>query len=407
MRLLFALFAAATWLASPVPVNAAEPVPLRERPDFGGVLRSYSRDLASITSDAQALALFIARLGAALDLKDTVGILIGKRPEDPQSKKPGEELSVSEFSDGAMKLTAGLAAWRLASALNQAADADTTAIEGLLRESAGQRDWLLNQERTPHLRLALQLTSALTAPLVNQAVESTPESTPSQEFRDYAAHLDRTYPKRTGSDDSWTAVAERDGAEGITPRLMEHPAGRSDADQRAFASRYFQTRLHPILTARLTALAILAEAHAEQRAREEWRRLHLWQERLMELKGLARLCGTWHWTVHNHQNHQDHKLLISFPPPDVSNGPRPAKIVVLGDTVYLRWEFDRGIVQEDSLLFAGEGQRLEGTFVNSGGPRGSITAKRASACTRGDAALPPTSQREPASTPRPSAPSRR
>jgi hypothetical protein len=53
---------------------------------------------------------------------------------------------------------------------------------------------------------------------------------------------------------------------------------------------------------------------------------------------------------------------------------------VLGDVVYLRWEFP-GVVQEDSLLFTGEGQRLEGSFVNSSGAWGSITGKRTAPCT--------------------------
>ena len=101
--------------------------------------------------------------------------------------------------------------------------------------------------------------------------------------------------------------------------------------------------------------------------------------------------------------------MISFAPPDAPNGqgPRPSKIVVLGDAVYLRWEFERGITQEDSLLFAGEGQRLEGTFINSSGPRGSITAKRAAACGRSDTSSPLTSQTEPAGSPRPRTPSQR
>ena len=56
------------------------------------------------------------------------------------------------------------------------------------------------------------------------------------------------------------------------------------------------------------------------------------------------------------------------------------KIVVLGDVVYLRWERD-GKVQEDSLLFSKEGQRLEGTFVNSQGGWGSVSGKRTASCT--------------------------
>jgi hypothetical protein len=113
-------------------------------------------------------------------------------------------------------------------------------------------------------------------------------------------------------------------------------------------------------------------------------KLHDWAAAVRQRKDLARLCGSWQWTVHNHQNHQDHKMVLSFPPPELLqsgsfSGLRPAKAVVLGDSVYLRWEFQEGI-QEDSLLFGGEGQRLEGTFINSAGAWGSITGKRMGPC---------------------------
>jgi len=75
-------------------------------------------------------------------------------------------------------------------------------------------------------------------------------------------------------------------------------------------------------------------------------------------------------------------MIVTFSPPDspLASEPRPAKLVVLADGVYLRWEFQGGY-QEDSLLFTGEGQRLEGSFVNSAGAWGSITGKRMTRCT--------------------------
>ena len=207
-------------------------------------------------------------------------------------------------------------------------------------------------------------------------------------YEEYAAYLDRTYPALTETDTSWLAVAEREGASGLRRRLMEfwekQPPGAADKD--ALAARYFQTRLQPVLAAQLAAMAIRAEADAEQHARDEWTRLRAWRDRLNEQKGLTRLCGTWQWTVHNHKNHQEHKMLMVFPPPDTPDtsqptGPRPAKIVVLGDAVYLRWEFQVGY-QEDSLLFIRDGQRLEGSFTNSAGAWGSITGKRTGSCPR-------------------------
>ena len=60
--------------------------------------------------------------------------------------------------------------------------------------------------------------------------------------------------------------------------------------------------------------------------------------------------------------------------------PGLVETIVLGENVYLRWEID-GRVQEDSLQFSKEGQRLEGTFVNSQGGWGSISGKRTAGCT--------------------------
>lgn len=123
------------------------------------------------------------------------------------------------------------------------------------------------------------------------------------------------------------------------------------------------------------------EASAITRTFTEWSRLHHWKDRVRDHRGLARLCGAWQWTIHNHQNHHEQKLVIAFPSADsgshVPGG--PAEIVVLGENVYLRWETE-GRIQEDSLQFAKEGQRLEGTFVNNLGGWGSISAKRSGAC---------------------------
>ena len=60
--------------------------------------------------------------------------------------------------------------------------------------------------------------------------------------------------------------------------------------------------------------------------------------------------------------------------------PKPTKIQVQGNTVYIRWEFPRGIIQEESLLLSEEDQLLSGTFVNNLGPNGSITGRRVKPC---------------------------
>jgi hypothetical protein len=107
-------------------------------------------------------------------------------------------------------------------------------------------------------------------------------------------------------------------------------------------------------------------------------------DQLKALKSAARLCGTWQWTIHNHRNHQEQKTVIVLLPPGTPappDMPQPAKMVVMGDAVYLRWEFPRGY-QEDSMLLAKEDRRLEGTFMNSAGDWGAITGKRIAPCTK-------------------------
>ena len=124
------------------------------------------------------------------------------------------------------------------------------------------------------------------------------------------------------------------------------------------------------------------EVDAIQASYQEWDRIRNWKHRVRRLRGQSRLCGTWQWIVHNHQkNHQEQKLSLSFPPAGNTQAALPGLIemIVLGENVYLRWEVD-GRVQEDSLQFSKEGQRLEGTFVNSQGGWGSISGKRTVGC---------------------------
>ena len=107
-------------------------------------------------------------------------------------------------------------------------------------------------------------------------------------------------------------------------------------------------------------------------------------DQLKAQQSAARLCGTWQWTIHNHRNHQEQKAVIVLLPPGTPappDMPQPATMIVMGDAVYLRWEFPRGY-QEDSMLLAKEDRRLEGTFTNSAGEWGAITGKRIAPCTK-------------------------
>jgi len=134
-----------------------------------------------------------------------------------------------------------------------------------------------------------------------------------------------------------------------------------------------------------TALAVSAGRLAQeagQQAMAEWWRMKTWKDRVRVARGQSRLCGTWQWVIHNHQrHHQEQKLSLLFPPPGHEGADIPGltELVALGDMVYLRWEMN-GHTQEDSLLFSKEGNRLEGTFVNSQGGWGSISGKRTASC---------------------------
>ncbi len=124
------------------------------------------------------------------------------------------------------------------------------------------------------------------------------------------------------------------------------------------------------------------ELVAMQAGYQEWDRIRNWKDQIRRLRGQARLCGTWQWTIHNHhQHHREQKASIQFPPAGSTQAMLPglAEMIILGDNVYLRWEID-GRVQEDSLQFSKEGQRLEGTFINSQGGWGSISGKKTADC---------------------------
>lgn len=141
-----------------------------------------------------------------------------------------------------------------------------------------------------------------------------------------------------------------------------------------------QTRRTALL---LAAHRVAFEAH--QDALTAWWSLREWKDRVRQARGLARLCGTWQWTIHNHRQHQEQKTVITFPPAGQTppNIPLPVETVILGDSVYLRWE-NGSYVQEDSLLLVREGlkeaTRIEGSFVNNTGGWGPITAKRTADC---------------------------
>lgn len=337
-------------------------------------VRQYADRLLRLDSEDDALAFYRSDLARALAIEDTARLLepIGARRWAGRVPPPVLKMP-------ALHLVKALARWSTAGALREAADGgEVSALAALERSERARWDWLTDGTAARSLGRALQMAAVIAA----VPETSASEVAPTEGYLDLAAYLDQTYPDLATGPGSWVVVAEQEGAPGVRQRLLEH----WQRDDRGAVSEeamrlYFHSRLRPVFLAQVAASALRAEAEAERQAGKLWRQLRSWREDWSTARGRARLCGTWTWTVHNHQNHQDHKMVVTFPPPDLTaNGPQlPKAIVVLGDSVYLRWEFPGGY-QEDSLLLSGKDQRLEGTFVNSRGPYGSITGRKVAQC---------------------------
>jgi hypothetical protein len=213
---------------------------------------------------------------------------------------------------------------------------------------------------------------------------------PGNDFAKFASYYDQTYQDWDDSPLSWVNIFQQHGRKGIEARLLEYwqaPDQLADghtpspSTQHAYAGHYIRTRLLPMFRATLLTQIIRLEATAYETARETWHHIQQWQQREQTKSAATRLCGTWQWLVHNHQNHGDRKGTITFSPPDQPSPSQlePTIISIQGDTVYLKWTFPQGY-QEDSLLISNHDTHLEGTFKNSLGPHGSISGKRLSSC---------------------------
>jgi hypothetical protein len=342
--------------------------------------QAEAKGLSQLKSDEEAKLFFQDRL------RQTLGFTDGMAARSAKGKSAQPPVFPPEWVEIGIKLTSELATRQFADRLKKAVDSGEPAVvRTFLDQTRPQEQWLSTDSSRSELNRAISL-----ATVVSDFLPPAPEIITSGEIVDrYTQHLDRTFPHLIESSESWVHLAEHDGAAGIRRRLMAFwenastaHVNLSDSEKQALASQYFFTRLKPVLTAQAVASATRADTAAEQRIQSHWKVLRTASDTSREVNGQARLCGTWQWTIHNHQRHLDQKVAMVFAHPDNKSfaGPRPAKAVVLGDVVYLRWEFP-GVVQEDSLLFTGEGQRLEGSFVNSSGAWGSITGKRTAPCT--------------------------
>ena len=120
---------------------------------------------------------------------------------------------------------------------------------------------------------------------------------------------------------------------------------------------------------------------ASHQAITTWWTIQGWKDRVRQAKGHSRLCGTWQWIIHNHQIHGEQKstIIFSLPGQASANAAMPAESIILGDAIYLRWE-QNGHIQEDSLLFIKDDEKIEGSFMNNTGGWGPISGKRLAPC---------------------------
>ncbi len=371
-------------LAWPV-VYAADPLSLSEEkpPSLPDLVTAHAPQLETIAADTEAVAYLTTHLGPALRLHDAVVDLQTPARSGKTGSDPLKSLR-ADLVDSSIRLVAKLVIWHWADrALNATQEQEKDGLRMWLDRSSAARKWLASSSQRGPLVPISTFAETLVAVAETYPTAASAGATPP--CADYNLHLDKSFPAVADRPQSWLGVAEQEGPKGLTTRLEDQSlaSGLSLANQRACARLYLDARLFPVFRAHLIARSLTARAEAEREAQAFATLLQRWPERKREVLGLARLCGTWQWSIHNHRHHQETKTTMTFPAPDGPPPPglRPSKIVVMGDAVYLRWDFQGGF-QEESLLFGGEGARLEGTFINSTGAWGAITGKRIAACPR-------------------------
>jgi len=251
--------------------------------------------------------------------------------------------------------------------------------------SDAQREWLLSKTSLKGLKHLLEFQKQLSVSLPQEPVALPPEN-------DYSRFTYFHDQSNSAIDNpSWTNLFNDLGFKGIENRLHEYWQQReqqtqpiSDAHKQAYIQQYVASKLLPMFHTYLLTQAIQVEAQAYEVAWESWNRIQQWQQQEQSDHAMMRLCGTWKWIIHNHQNHGDHKTTMTFISPGQDTPPQvqPATVLIHGDAVYLKWTFPQGI-QEDSLLLSNRDTRLEGTFTNSLGPYGSISGQRLLPCQNG------------------------
>ena len=249
--------------------------------------------------------------------------------------------------------------------------------------SETQRDWLRSKHVVETFATLLKIHDAVSTWTPQTKTKSASPNLFSQ-FDTLYDHIDATTHTQV-----WIRLLHQLGFDGIQLKLEEYWQAQnqqelsltSDPLKQPALQHYIESRLLPLFHTHLLTQATQVEAQAMNVAWTSWNHIQEWQQEQRTLLSMNRLCGKWKWIIHNHQNHGDHKTTMTFSKPGQAapTQMQPSSIHIHGDTVFLKWTFPQG-TQEDSLLMSNRDTRLEGTFINSLGPHGSISGKRLSAC---------------------------
>ena len=344
--------------------------------DFADFLRETGSQTLSIASDKDATVFFLNTFGGSLDL-----------PKGLRQRRENQPAPPNELTQPLLLFMSNLGTWHLTNDILTAFDQEKTSlIQSILDSRQPQLEWLTQSQ--PDLPPVMALAGTIA-----QLQSTQPTTQPlSAHYASFTQFLHERYPDWTGTPNSWVTLAQTEGAAGVLKRLRESwdrqlaQDGRHQKllqdDPTPSINRFLRQFFLPTATAYVRATLLQVRVRNELQAWKHWQAIRQWSDDHKNEKGLRRLCGTWQWLIHNHQNHSDHKTVMVYPPPSQYHrmDPQPATIRVKGDTVYIRWEFPQGIVQEESLLLSEKDQLLSGTFVNNLGPNGNITGRRVKPC---------------------------
>ncbi len=357
------------------------PTPLlAQEPNFEKFLNTPTQKITAVTSNLHAQAFVRATMGPFIHATSH------KKSRGRRHKKPPLPATITQKM---VNLAAGVATWHFSSEMEMQLHQGHKRGMFFLHDTSNEHlTWLTKVSTQPKLHRVFALANTY----LELAATQQPAIVELPHYARYAQYLYLHYSIWTKENKGWFTIAEKARAQGVIQRLHEYwdieASKESDfpipsvRNQESYAARYLHQHYLPLHQAYLQAALVTLQMETEHRTRVMWNQLRQWQTDQKRKRSLLRLCGTWQWLIHNHQNHGDYTTVMIYPSPSQYDrmDPKPAKIQVQGDTVYIRWEFPRGIIQEESLLFSEKDRALSGTFVNNMGPNGSITGRRVKPC---------------------------